>query len=69
MRAITEQPKKYGALKYKPYLRMRTEYDFSKAKKNPYASMLKKQVTIRLDERKETPVCSRNRTIPALRIT
>jgi predicted DNA binding CopG/RHH family protein len=30
---------------------MRKEYDFSKAKKNPYASMLKKQVTIRLDER------------------
>ena len=30
---------------------MRKEYDFSKAKKNPYASMLKKQVTIRLDEK------------------
>jgi predicted DNA binding CopG/RHH family protein len=29
---------------------MRKEYDFSKAKKNPYASRLKKQVTIRLDE-------------------
>jgi predicted DNA binding CopG/RHH family protein len=29
---------------------MRKEYDFSKAKKSPYASMLKKQVTIRLDE-------------------
>jgi predicted DNA binding CopG/RHH family protein len=29
---------------------MRKEYDFSKAKKNPYASLLKKQVTIRLDE-------------------
>lgn len=29
---------------------MRRGYDFSKAKKNPYASMLKKQVTIRLDE-------------------
>jgi len=29
---------------------MRKEYDFSKAKKNPYAGMLKKQVTIRLDE-------------------
>jgi predicted DNA binding CopG/RHH family protein len=29
---------------------MRKEYDFSKAKKNPYASILKKQVTIRLDE-------------------
>lgn len=28
---------------------MRKEYDFSKAKKNPYASMLKKQITIRLD--------------------
>ena len=29
---------------------MRKEYDFSKAKKNPYASLLKKQVSIRLDE-------------------
>jgi uncharacterized protein (DUF4415 family) len=29
---------------------MLKEYDFSKAKKNPYASLLKKQITIRLDE-------------------
>jgi uncharacterized protein (DUF4415 family) len=29
---------------------MRNEYDFSDARKNPYASRLKKQVTIRLDE-------------------
>lgn len=29
---------------------MRDEYDFSNAGKNPYASQLKKQVTIRLDE-------------------
>ncbi len=29
---------------------MQKEYDFSKAKKNPYASQLKKQITIRLDE-------------------
>lgn len=29
---------------------MRETYDFSKAKKNPYTSKLKKQVTIRLDE-------------------
>lgn len=29
---------------------MRKEYDFSKAEKNPYARLLKKQVTIRLDE-------------------
>jgi uncharacterized protein (DUF4415 family) len=29
---------------------MRKEYDFSKARKNPYASQLKKQVTIRLDD-------------------
>ena len=28
---------------------MRKEYDFRKAKKNPYAKSLKKQVTIRLD--------------------
>ncbi|MCA9758071.1 MAG: BrnA antitoxin family protein [Candidatus Eisenbacteria bacterium] len=29
---------------------MKKEYDFSKAKRNPYASKLKRQVTIRLDE-------------------
>ena len=29
---------------------MRSEYDFSNAKKNPYASRLKRRVTIRLDE-------------------
>ena len=29
---------------------MRKEYDFSKAKKNPYAPMLKKQITLRLDQ-------------------
>jgi uncharacterized protein (DUF4415 family) len=29
---------------------MRKEYDFSKTVKNPYASQLKRQVTIRLDE-------------------
>jgi uncharacterized protein (DUF4415 family) len=28
---------------------MRDEYDFSKAKKNPYAKKLKKQITIRLE--------------------
>lgn len=28
---------------------MKKEYDFSKAKKNPYAKLLKKQVTIRID--------------------
>ena len=30
---------------------MRKQYDFSKARRNPYAKHLKKQVTIRLDER------------------
>lgn len=30
---------------------MRKEYDFSKAKPNPYAKRLKRQVTIRLDAR------------------
>jgi len=30
---------------------MRKEYDFSKAKPNPYARRLKRSVTIRLDER------------------
>lgn len=29
---------------------MRKQYDFSNARKNPYAAQLKKQVTIRLDE-------------------
>lgn len=29
---------------------MRKEYDFSQSKKNPYASQLKKQITIRLDQ-------------------
>ena len=29
---------------------MREEYDFAKSKKNPYASQLKKAITIRLDE-------------------
>ena len=32
------------------YRSERKEYDFSKARKNPYASMLKKPITIRLDE-------------------
>lgn len=30
---------------------MRKEYDFSAAKKNPHARRLKRQVTIRLDEK------------------
>jgi predicted DNA binding CopG/RHH family protein len=29
---------------------MRKSYDFSKAKRNPYARRLKKQITIRLDD-------------------
>ena len=29
---------------------MRKEYDFSAARKNPYAAQLKKQITIRLDQ-------------------
>jgi len=29
---------------------MRKEYDFTKARKNPHATQLKKQITIRLDE-------------------
>lgn len=29
---------------------MRKEYDFTKARRNPYAKRLKRQVTIRLDE-------------------
>lgn len=30
---------------------MRKHYDFSKAKPNPYAKRLKRQVTVQLDER------------------
>lgn len=29
---------------------MRKEYDFSKSRASPYASLLKKQITIRLDQ-------------------
>ena len=29
---------------------MKKQYDFSKGRKNPYASRLKKQVTMRIDE-------------------
>ena len=29
---------------------MKAEYDFSKARRNPYAKRLKKQITIRLEE-------------------
>jgi len=29
---------------------MRDEYDFSEARRNPYAKALKKQITIRVDE-------------------
>jgi uncharacterized protein (DUF4415 family) len=29
---------------------MRKQYDFSKAKRNPYARRLKRQVTIRIDQ-------------------
>ena len=29
---------------------MREQYDFAKAKRNPYARHLKRQITIRLDE-------------------
>lgn len=28
---------------------MRKEYDFSKARRNPYTKLLKKQITIRID--------------------
>lgn len=30
---------------------MRKHYDFSKARPNPYAKLLKKEVTLKLDER------------------
>ena len=31
-------------------VKMQEEYDFSNARKNPYAKLLKKQITINLDE-------------------
>ena len=31
-------------------MKMRKEYDFSEAEKNPYAGKLKRQVTIRMDQ-------------------
>ncbi len=31
-------------------MKMRKEYDFSKAQKNPYAGRLKRQVILRIDE-------------------
>ena len=37
---------------------MRKEYDFSAARKNPYAAQLKKQITTRLDEASITYVKS-----------
>ena len=30
---------------------MRKEYDFSKSQRNPYAKMLKKQITIRIEDK------------------
>ena len=45
--------RKASAFESKQYQKrwtMRKEYDFSKARKNPYAARLKKQITIRLDE-------------------
>ena len=39
-----------GTAALRPGDRMRKEYDFSKAQRNPYARRLKRQVTIRLDE-------------------
>ena len=34
---------------------MRDEYDFSNAKRNPYAKKLKKQITINIDENTMKP--------------
>jgi hypothetical protein len=44
---LRQPPKRKKSLKV---TNMRKEYDFSKALKNPYASMLKKPITIRLDK-------------------
>lgn len=43
-KATTKERRSY------PVKVMRREYDFSDARRNPYAAKLKKQITIRLDE-------------------
>lgn len=45
-----EKPQNVRRLLIERVTIMRTEYDFSKSTKNPYASQIKKQITIRLDE-------------------
>ena len=45
---------------------MRKEYDFTAAKKNPYATQLKKQITIQLDE-ESIGYSNRYRKRPAFR--
>ena len=41
---------KHGVSLRQKVVEMRKSYDFSKAKRNPYARRLKRQLTIRLDE-------------------
>jgi hypothetical protein len=45
----TRQPLRTEAVD-REVAKMRKQYDFSKAKKNPYARRLKKQITLRIDE-------------------
>ncbi len=45
-RATRNEQKQYGGV-----ITMRKEYDFSKSQKNPYAKMLKKQITIRIEDK------------------
>ena len=52
MRLISARKADFDELSLHQYVqKMRQPYDFRNAMKNPYASQLKKSVTIRLDER------------------
>ena len=47
---LLEKPRRMHLSNINKRSTMRKEYDFSNARKNPYATQLKKQITIRLDE-------------------
>ena len=48
--SLQEKPRPTRRNLIKKVIAMRDEYDFSKARKNPYSTQLKKSITIRLDE-------------------
>ena len=47
---------------------MRDEYDFSNAKRNPYAKKLKKQITINIDENTIEEIVSMWTGIPVTKV-